>query len=342
MRTANHDLLQAGLMSTGPELAMRRNSGPTKVVGPQHYRGLDGRWHHIVRQSDVNRFRQCPELHRRHLLADVDDWQNDSAAIGTAFAVFTDGVLTHGDSDMALGQAETELQTLWASPNLRTVQIYGGLAEAMVDLHHLTKMWVSEVLPQFPPNRIVGVEVPFLHVIEDNPSRVISIQGTRDLDCTAEIVDWKTGNKGYSGRDAWKHQRYDVQPVMYSWARQLGETDQHNSPALKPFRYVVIHRDPQGPKDAKRFTDELPIEVTWGQVDFLRMEIEALCRLVEAELPLWPLGPTDWHCSNKWCPAWSTCRGKHQGDDPWGLMANVELQVKQYANPFKGIPNGSD
>lgn len=326
--------------STGGSADM--TTGPTKLTGPQHYRGLDGRWHHVVRQSDVNRFRQCPDLHRRHLLGLNEEWQNDSAAIGQAFGVFVDACLTHGDYNEALTQGQVDLTNSYNNPRLRTVQIYGGYGEAISLYHHLCDTFRDVLWQNYPPSKIEGIEVPFKHKVYEDEQRVIEIQGTRDLDITDEIVDWKTSSKEYSGRNAWQHERYDVQPVLYVWARMLEEDKEGiHSPRkdMFTFRYVVIHRDPVGPKDDKRYVDELPIKVTWNDIDFLLEEIKVLCLLIEAELPKWPLGPTDWHCSSKWCPAWKDCRGKYLGDDPWKLMENVELKVKQHKTPFEGLPN---
>lgn len=314
------------------------SSGPTQLIGPQHYRDMNGHWYHTVRQSDINRFRQCPELHRRHLQEGLADWQNDSAAIGSALGIFLLEALTHGDGNVAAEAAHRSLEEMWASPNLREVQIFGGLPEAHAYLDHLIDTFIAELWNNYPAQEIVGVEVPFKHVVHKDSKRTIFIQGTRDLDTRTGITDWKSSDKAYSGRDAWKHQRYDVQPVMYVWARAI-----ESSGDIVPFEYIVIHRDPQGPKDNKRLIDSLTIDVTEGDIDFLKDEIIRICKLVEAELDQWPLGPTDWHCSSKWCRAWSTCRGKYLGDDPWGLMANVEIKVKErQSNPFRGFPTGQE
>ena len=42
--------------------------------------------------------------------------------------------------------------------------------------------------------------------------------------------------------------------------------------------------------------------------------------LISADLPVWPLNMAGWHCAPKWCGAWSTCRGRFAGPDPWNQL----------------------
>ena len=42
--------------------------------------------------------------------------------------------------------------------------------------------------------------------------------------------------------------------------------------------------------------------------------------LISADLPVWPLNMTGWHCAPKWCGAWATCRGRFAGPDPWNQL----------------------
>src|SRR5688500_5540765 len=54
-------------------------------INPPSYRSLNGKWIHHVRQSDINRFRQCNEMHRAHIFGETTRRTTDVAYVGTCF-----------------------------------------------------------------------------------------------------------------------------------------------------------------------------------------------------------------------------------------------------------------
>lgn len=308
------------------------------IESPQHYL-KDGIWYHHFRQSDIARFRECPEKHRRHILGLAKEWQNDSAVLGTAFHLFVSEVLEHGNVSHAWHVGMDLLCKLWEQPGLQNVQIFGGLDDAKYLYGHICKVWCDNVLPDIPIE-VMAVEKQFDVLLYTTRSSTTGLQrdvflmGTSDLWLPAmKVWDWKTSTHGYSGRNGWEHERYGIQPTVYLAARHLvehGYLPTDNDDSLGEFTYKVIHREPQGPKNNKRFLDSLSVERTMQDVYFLQSELESMAELIEADLPAWPLRPTDWHCSNKWCESWSQCRGLWLGKDPWKLMEKVQDKISRY------------
>ena len=62
-------------------------------------------------------------------------------------------------------------------------------------------------------------------------------------------------------------------------------------------------------------TDYGPVE--WASLVALARSAGTL---IAADLPVWPLRMEGWHCSPKWCGAWSSCRGRFAGPDPWNQL----------------------
>lgn len=308
---------------------------------PSSFRGLDGRWVHHFRQSDVTRFRQCPELHRTSLLGLLPEMQNDSAAVGTAMHAGADYslkcLLSEQDAewDEAVAVAVKSWHDAWHSEGFNITEI-ATIEEGALLAADCLERWWDLVLLKTILNRLepVASETQFIVTAYEDHERVIKLAGTQDFWYTNGIMDWKSSNRQYSGRDAWKYERSysSVQHVLYSWARVLLEGTEPESilaadykRKLYGFTYVVLPRNPG--KDQLPPIDMLHIVPTAGDARFLLQELLNLALLIEAQLPSWPLGPSDWWCSNKWCPNWDGCRGLTQPPDPWGLMAKVEVKL---------------
>lgn len=296
---------------------------------PPHFKGMDGKWEHHVRQSDIKSFRQCPELHRKKLMGEVDDYENDVAIIGTACHAGAEHYLSGKSEDYhtCLQVAAEVLTQLWNSGNLWQVSI-ASLVDAMSYVKLCFRAWWDEVRPIIDSQPIVAVEQRFDVLVYEDVWRRVYASGTSDLWLDDSIVDWKFSTKDYAGKDAWKHNRYDPQSTWYLWARDQIELDampaadrqhrftiQHDSASeLLDFTFCRIHRE-------KGEVQWLTVEQrTVADCLSLLDEVLSLCKLIEAKVSAWPLGASDWWCSPVWCPAWNQCRGKHIGDDPWGLL----------------------
>lgn len=249
------------------------------------------------------------------MLGLVEPQLSDVAAIGTAVHAGIEATLK-GQGPKAADAIEASLDAAWDSDTLKITEV-ADMAEAVKVSWRIYTRWRAEILPELAGLEIIDVERRFTLPVIDDTARSIRIQGTYDmLDNLGRIWDWKTGNRDVAGREAWKYRRgyASVQHVLYPWAAEIIRRDE--DPLEKPgllwhqFRYCVV---PRGGGNATT----LDLTVSGDDCRFLLDEIRRICLLIEADLPSWPLGPTDWHCSPKWCPAWSECRGKHHGDNPW-------------------------
>jgi hypothetical protein len=292
------------------------------------------------------------------MLGKLKPQEGDAAIVGTAchagahFAIeCLLNEISEPDLTDALAAVHAELDYRWLqSGALHQVQI-SSLGEAHNLADQAFKVWWSSFLPDLDPDLIESVEAPFDVLAWREPKREVRLTGTMDLRfLDGSVVDWKFPGDSYGGSNAWKHERYDNQPTHYLWASLLLNGD---NPLLDPdmraelpdFTYGVVIR-------GKGLAEELDIKRTVGDVQFYRTEITALCDLIEQRLDHWPLNPTDWWCSDKWCPAWDQCRGQYLAPDPFGLMAKVAqltgkhvptLHVvpsdEEEGDPFEGLPN---
>jgi hypothetical protein len=250
------------------------------------------------------------------MLGLVEPQSSDVAAIGTAVHAAIETTLK-GQGPKAMEAIEESLEAAWHGPDLLTVTEVGSQAEAVKVSWRIYGRWRAEILPELAGLEILDIERKFTVPVVDNDRHQINLQGTYDaLDNLGRVWDWKTGNRDVAGREAWKYRRgyASAQHIIYPWAAEVIRRDDNPlemaGPLWHQFRYCVI---PRGGGN----TSVLDLTVTADDCRFLLDEITRICLLIEADLPAWPLGPTDWHCSPKWCPAWSQCRGKHHGQTPW-------------------------
>lgn len=249
----------------------------------------------------------------------------DTAELGSAVhAGIMDALLSlQAEVEPSFADANAAAQRywsgIWQAPGWATTEIATEAEGAQLAYDCLERWW-HEILPSLYDEQILGIEQRFDVAVFSDSMREIRLQGTYDLETNVRIWDWKTSDGAYSGSDRWKYERHykSVQHVLYPWALSV-----RDDTAAKPFRYCVI------PRNGKPTTDILELEPTSADRAFLLEELLGWAYLVEAQLPQWPLGPTDWWCSSKWCELWSECRGKHLGEDPWGLLEKVEIKLSK-------------
>ena len=149
------------------------------------------------------------------------------------------------------------------------------------------------------------VELPL--VVDHKPE--IWLQGT--IDCVQSfprpIVDWK--NPGRKPSDDWEKKRWSVQAAAYTWAVSAMSDNILTEPLDFEFVYLV-----KG-KVYRTTVNAGPAE--WASLVALARSAGSL---ISANLPVWPLNMTGWHCAPKWCGAWATCRGRFAGPDPWNQL----------------------
>jgi len=164
-------------------------------------------------------------------------------------------------------------------------------------------VWWDEVRLGIDPKAVeYKFDIPL--VVDHKPE--IWLRGS--IDCVqhhpAPIVDWK--NPGRKPSDDWEKRRWSVQAAAYTFAVASMADGGINEPMQFEFVHLV-----KG-KVHKNLVECGPAE--WASLVALARSAGTL---ITADLPVWPLQMSGWHCSPKWCGAWSTCRGRFAGPDPF-------------------------
>lgn len=269
----------------------------------------DGRRLFIFSQSKLKQVDTCPERGRAVLLGEMPDHATDSTALGHAvhevielcLADIIEGQGAWRLADM-IEVAESTFNDEMDDPEARWVKVKTP-ATIHAQLARCLTTWYELVLPTLDP---MAVEVNFGPLtIHEDEQRVIQVRGQIDyIDRIAGLADWKTAGRKW---DAWEHQRWDVQPTMYTWAKAQAQFDFIGPDVIAPWTWHVLNVDGSYQK----------IETTRGPNDWawLKDRCVVIAKQLEANLESWPLNDASALCSPKWCGLWSSCKGKHMGDN---------------------------
>lgn len=263
----------------------------------------DGRWQHTFRQSDIGGFRMCPEQTRLKWTDNYYEMTSDTMLIGTAVHLGIEATLNNHQQGLEFpdigGLMEELLITEWN--NLANMQY--SFKEAVEFVHDCFLRWVQGPWYEIKDTDATKwqVEEQFDLRFASDEQRVINIQGTYDFFDGERVWDWKTGDGSFQ---KWRSQRYSVQPTFYAHAA-----------GVRDFRFCHIPRSGNG-------YEYIDVTRTKGDANFLKQELTSIATLIEADLERWPLGPTDWWCSERWCSefAQGRCRGEHGSiypDERW-------------------------
>lgn len=264
----------------------------------------DGRWTHTFSASWLSSFATCPEQARQRYFNLTPYTSNDYTALGNGLHAaierslrvkmgevdgvgFDDGALYGLDKLMEIEAEPGFTYKKWDKDSIRAQF-----------LQHL-KTFHDEIYPITKP---IAVEQEFdLQLFEDT-FREVRLRGFIDyIDAELGVIDWKTSGAPYK---PWEKERYEKQPTAYAWA-----WEQLSGQPVDAMRYVVfVHGKSPQTFEVKRND---------GHIEWLRRQALAAARLIEANLSVWPMVDTGWHCSPKWCSAWDTCRGQFLGREPW-------------------------
>lgn len=313
---------------------------------PSSFNSETNKWEHHIRQSDLVRFGQCAESHRRHLIDPETALEGDASAVGSAaHAAYAWATQRLAEGHTAPQQEASsigvnELVDLWrtaeATGNFRQMQI-ASLDDGIYLVAQAVELWYQEVLPHILSNieNVNAVEKQFDILVYSDKHRDVYLQGTYDLGIAMSVVDYKHSNSDkYTSKKKWQLDRYHPQPIHYCWAVDqllMDETDgsktleyPHSYNLATDFSFININPH-------KGTVDWLPLESkTVGDCFFHLQVIKGLVMQIEGGTDeVWPLGATDWWCSSKWCDHWKDCRGKYIGDDPWGLLEKVEINLSK-------------
>ena len=259
-----------------------------------------------LRQSWLGQLAMCPERARQDLMGISESTESSNTAIGTAVHYGIEQCLLdqmqtgdplplHDTQEMAMGE--------WMRKEPEIVRWNHKPQEATEIILANTEAWWNEVRPGLHPTAVeYEFDLPIAPKTDTHPE--IWLKGT--IDCVQEpglpTIDWK--NPGRKPSDEWQKKRWSVQAAAYTWAMGDGSTPQE-------FEFVhlvkgVVHRT---------LIEVGPVE--WASLVALARSAGTL---ISANLPVWPLNMTGWHCSPKWCGAWKTCRGMIAGPDPWNQL----------------------
>jgi len=262
-----------------------------------------------LRQSWLGDLAMCPERARQTMLGLVKSTESSNTMIGSAVHYGIEQCLTEVmETGDPLSVKDTVDQSMgYWKKNKKDIVRWNHKADAATEIIQAnTNVWWAEVRPDVRP---IAVEWEFeLPLVVDHKPE-IWLKGT--IDCIQEfpkpIIDWK--NPGRKPSNEWERKRWSVQAAAYTWA--VASLAENGLTAPLQFKFVYLVKG----------------EVYDTTVDFGPAEwasLVALARsagtLIAADLPVWPLHMTGWHCSPKWCPAWATCRGRFAGPDPWNQL----------------------
>lgn len=267
-----------------------------------------------LRQSWLGTLAMCPERARQDLLGLSAPTESTNTAIGTA--------VHYGIEQCLLEQMQTgEPMTMHETQELAVGEWFRKEPEIVMWNHESqtatdiilrnTEAWWNEVRPGVRPT---GVEHAFnlLIVPEGEGHPEIWLKGS--IDCVQEpgmpILDWK--NPGRKPHAEWEKKRWSVQAAAYTWA--IGTEGESPATSLDtPQQFEFVHL-------VKGTVHRTLVDVGPAEWASLVMLARSAGTLIAANLPVWPLTMSGWHCSPKWCGAWATCRGAVAGPDPWNQL----------------------
>ena len=261
----------------------------------------------ILRQSWLGSLAMCPERARQDMLGISQSTESTSTMIGSAVhhgiemclqSYINTGQHTSRDDMIA------ESLNYWYNNSDEIVRWNHKNEEECVEIIELNSaVWWDEVRLGLNPKAVeYKFDIPL--VVDHKPE--IWLRGSIDLlqHHPAPIVDWK--NPGRKPHDDWEKRRWSVQAAAYTFAVASMADGGINEPMEFEFVHLV-----KG-KVHKNLVECGPAE--WASLVALARSAGTL---ITADLPVWPLQMSGWHCSPKWCGAWSTCRGRFAGPDPF-------------------------
>ena len=260
----------------------------------------------VLRQSWLGDLAMCPERARQSMLGLSENTSSTSTAIGTAVHAGIEDCLQNViDSGEPLSRDATIAASMPnGDANRGDIARGNHKVDDCVEIIDLNSaVWWDEVRPGLRP---VAVERTFEIPIDTDSQPEVWLQGTIDLVEATRLIDWK--NPGRKPSAEWEKKRWSVQAAAYTYAHTQLEGGQWDS---YPFEFVHL---------VKGKVHRTVVEVGAAEWASLVALARSAATLVAADLPVWPLNMTGWHCSPKWCGAWSTCRGQHAGPDPWDQL----------------------
>ena len=255
---------------------------------------------HTFRQSWLSTFFECPEQARLVHTNQYPHDQTEAAASGTAMHAAIQAVIEHcADFDSALQEGLDTFRKI-AEQGIRWVKV----KREQTCLAHVAngfRSWWNDELPRL--GATAWVEQKFKFLFHEDEHRRIYLSGTADYaEEVVGIKDWKlSGNRDKYTRDAWKLQKFNVQPTVYTAAAyELGLFPRD---VAVPFQWVAM-------SPTRERVDRVNTTRDMRHVEWLRRQCVSIAKHIEADLDVWPLRDQSALCSADWCTAWSDCKGQ--------------------------------
>jgi hypothetical protein len=249
-----------------------------------------GRTVYTFSQSGIKRMLRCPEQFRLVERVGVRDPTGDAAAMGTAFHIYCEERLCGVPLPAALALAARALNLAHEHGQFQFVQVK-TIHTLQEQLGRVCQRFEDETLPMLPLGG--DVEVSKKMLVAETTTYDIYLKGTPDYVYDGVVYDFKTATDVERQYPQWEVDRFHVQPTVY--CALTGAAD---------FCYLVHEKGDNG--IAKQvWTERGPIDFGW-----LGYQLQSMLPTLHTP-GVWPMNDQGWHCSPKWCPAWSVCKGSY-------------------------------
>ena len=253
-------------------------------------------------QSWLNDYYLCPERTRRTLLDPAANVGSDATILGTGMHAYVEHRLLGEDIEVSMAAGFNALDHEFSLPH-KIVQMNED--QVYTFLPTMCASFEADHLPNIPRGGLT--EHKFSIALGEWEGWTIILEGTIDYVTPGGVLfDWKTAGQGYK---QWEKERWAIQPTAYCAAAvTLGL-------ATFPveWKYAIVLKSPLSrPK-----TQLVEFQRTKAHTLWLREQIWSILQATignrDALALDAPWVKNDQHalCSEKWCPFWSTCKGKY-------------------------------
>lgn len=246
-------------------------------------------------QSWLNAAMLCPQQAFLEMKGELPRIESDATAMGSAMHAAIEHVLGGGTLVEGEAVAIDKFDELSALDEFRWVQVKTR-DTALRTTGRIYWEWANSVYPTLPG--VHAIEHKFNVPIGNVDGVALKIRGAIDfIDELGDVWDWKSGARPY---EQWEVDRFKLQPTVYTYALAWESGDFET---IRNFHYAVMFKNK--PEHAIYST------VRWGQHwDWLKFQCESIATMILADLDRWHTNDQHALCSQKWCGAWSQCKGK--------------------------------